>query len=112
MLGEQHDQLVRQVLDGIVILEGVEVKDAVLELLLGEAREGFIQAARKMVGGNLDLFSERGLAEARKAYNEVTRYREMISWIMEAIKKAHDAAEGLPFVEQQMRDDFEPSGSI
>lgn len=108
-LAEQHDELVRQVLDGIVILEAVEVKDAVLELLLGEAREGFIRAARMMVGGNLDLFSERGLAEARKIYNEVTRYREMISWIMEAIKRAQDAAEGLPLVEQQMRDD-EPLG--
>ena len=111
-LAEQHDDLVRQVLDGIVILESMEVKDAVLELLLAEARQGFIGAARTMIGGNLDLFSERGLAEARKVYNEVTRYREMISWIMEALRRAHDAAEGLPFVEQQMRDDIEPFGSV
>jgi hypothetical protein len=90
-------------LDGIVIAQEMEVPGVVLNLLLQEARDGFEAAARKLIGGDLDLYSDKGLSEARKAYSDVTRYREMIDTIMRALMQAKEAAEDTSSVENMMR---------
>jgi hypothetical protein len=102
-LYEQYDNLVKTELRGIAIVEDIEGHSPLADLLIEEAKNGFLEAISVLISGDLDFFTEAGVAKAARAQETLKRYRNMLSWIGEAITKAQQAREEMGILTKQMK---------
>lgn len=68
-------------------------------MMLDRAREQFISAAMGLL--DADLITSEGIEQARRLQAEATRYRDMCSWITDALEEREAAVEAIDGEEEE-----------